>query len=176
MIKTLPAALAALTFASTSFAADFKLPEDKPTCTITFPDDWKPEAYTDPVDGVSGQTEDAAVFMCAECVDTKNVGDDMEQGMKWFKKNGVTVDQSSLKTDDKFIVNGIDGVLFSWTGKDNDGPCIIQMAVMPTQGDKGILVEYWASPDAEKQYSATVAQIMHSIKPTPASSPDTADK
>jgi hypothetical protein len=168
MIKTLPFALLLFTLVSPAIAADFKLPEDKPTCTITFPDSWKPEAYSDPVDGVSAQTEDAAVFICVECVDTKSVGDVMEQGAKWFKKNGVEMDQSTMKTDDKFTVNGMNGTLFTWSGKDKDGPCMIQMAVLPTQGDKGVLVEYWASPDADKQYSPDVTKIIKSIKPVAA--------
>ena len=167
MSTHLPAALIALTLASSAFAASFNLPADKPTCSITFPDDWHPGAYQTPVDGVSGQTADARVFMCAECVDSKNIGSVMDQGMKWFKRNGVTVDLSTLKTDDKFIVNGIDGALFTWTGEDRAGPCIIQIAAMSTQADKGILVEYWASPSAEKQYAPAVTQIIQSLKPVP---------
>ena len=168
MIKTLPASLFLLALVSSSFAGDFKLPDDKPTCTLSIPDSWKPEAYSDPVDGVSAQTEDAAVFICIECVDTKSVASVMDQSAKWFKKNGVDIDQSSLKTNDKFLINGMDGSLFSWTGKDKDGPCMIQMALLPTQGDKGVLVEYWASPDADKQYSPEVTKIIQSIKPVAA--------
>ena len=175
MNRLLLAAVGVLTLIlSHANAGDFKLPEAHPTCTITLPDSWKPQAYEDPVDGVSAQTADGAVFICAECIDTKSVGNVMEQGMKWFHKNGVTVNQASLETNDKFIVNGIDGSLLSWNGTDGDGPCIIQMAVLPSAGDKGILVEYWSSPDSEKQYSAAVAEIMHSIRALP--SHDTAGK
>jgi hypothetical protein len=79
-----------------------------------------------------------------------------------------------LKTDDKFVVNGMAGTLFAWTGKDKDGPCMIQMAVLPTQGEKGVLVDYWASPDADKQYGATIKTIIQSITPEGAAAGDAA--
>lgn len=150
--------LLALTFPA--FAGTFKLPDEKPYCSVTIPADWNPEAYEN---GVEALSKDESVYIAIETTDNGSVEKSMKEAFEYLKKKGVVVDTATAKQVEGKIA-GFDVVDLSWDGKDEDGACKVSLSVFAITDDKGLLVIYWASPDGEKNNQVTITGIAKSIK------------
>jgi hypothetical protein len=120
-----------VTFAllASTWAGDFKLPDDNPVASFTIPASWKPSEYEDGVEAVS---DDESVYIAIEAADlssTSVIEEAMKESISYLKKKGVEVDQSTAKqTQGK--LNGMDGVDVSWRGKDSEGDCNISLLLL----------------------------------------------
>ena len=111
------AALFALSLApSLAFAGTFPIPAENPIATVSIPDSWSPNAYDG---GVEGTSADGKLYVAFESVAANDVKSATEEGLKYYIKNGVEIDQSSMKTKD-IKINSLDAFDLSFTGKDKD--------------------------------------------------------
>ncbi|MDQ6765830.1 MAG: histidine kinase [Verrucomicrobiota bacterium] len=150
----------AAAFAIPGFAGTHKLPEDKPLATITIPDAWE----TDDIDaGIEATSDDGEVYLAVETTDAANVKAAMDESIKFFKDKGVTVDDSTLKTQEGKI-GDMDVVDLSWDGKDEDGPTKVSVTLVAVTKEKGLLLTYWGSPEGEKKHATELRDIAQSIK------------
>src|ERR1700678_3067853 len=109
--------LAACLFSSaTSFAKEFKLPNDDfAIASIDIPGSWKPEAVDN---GVEAQSEDAAFYLSIIAVGTeKGIKEDTDATFDMLKEHKVKIDESSQKTG-KGQVNGLPTESITLKGKD----------------------------------------------------------
>jgi hypothetical protein len=137
-------------------AETYNLPEENPLAIITVPDVWDTDQTEE---GIEATSKDGEAYFYVETTDANNV----EEGMKYLAKNGVTVDAETVKQQEgKF--NGMDVVDVSWDGTDKDGDAKVSLTVVAITKDKGVLLVYWASPEGEKANAAALKKIAQSIK------------
>ena len=141
-------------------AETFKLPDEKPYCSVTIPQDWNPEAYDN---GVEALSKDESVYIAIESTSTGNVEKSMQEAFDYLKKKGVVVDAATAKQAEGKI-GDFDVVDLSWDGKDEDGACKVSLSVISITDEKGLLVIYWASPEGEKKNQETITAIAKGIK------------
>lgn len=152
------AVIAALTL--TGAAKTYNLPEEETLATIEIPDSWETD-QTD--DGIETTSKDGGVYFYAEVTDADNVAEAMEEGVKYLKEKGVTVNDSSMKKQQGKLKD-MDVVDISWDGKDKDGEAKVSLMVVSITNDKGVLFVYWASPEGEKANQADLEKIVQSLK------------
>jgi hypothetical protein len=144
-------------------AATFPVPADNPIATVSIPDTWGPEAYDG---GVEGTSADGAIYVAFEAVAASDVKSATEEGLKFFIKQGVTLDPESLKTKD-IKINALDAFDLTFTGKDKDGAANISLTLVQTNAkDKFLMLYYWGSADGEKANLAELKKISDSIQAT----------
>jgi len=148
---------------SLALAATFPVPADNPIATVSIPDTWSPEAYDG---GVEGTSADGTIYVAFESVDADDVKKATEEGLKFFIKQGVTLDTDSMKTKD-IKINALDAFDLSFTGKDKDGPANISLTLVQTNAKaKFLLLYYWGSAEGEKANLAELKKISESIQAT----------
>lgn len=90
-------ALATLALLGSTWAGDFKLPDNNPVASFTIPALWKPSEYED---GIEAASDDDSVYITVEAADlssTSAVEDAMKQSLAYLRKKGVEVDESTAK-------------------------------------------------------------------------------
>jgi len=122
------------------------MPDEKPFASISIPDEWKPEAYDN---GVEATSDDGGIYLAVESVTGKSLDESIDEAMKFLKKQGVTVDDKTAQTKETKLKD-MDVVYTKWDGKDEDGACHVTLSIVAIAKGKGLLVIYWASPEAEK--------------------------
>ena len=158
------AALFALSLApSLAFAGTFPIPAENPIATVSIPDSWSPNAYDG---GVEGTSADGKLYVAFESVAANDVKSATEEGLKYYIKNGVEIDQSSMKTKD-IKINSLDAFDLSFTGKDKDGPANISLTLVKTNSaNRFLLLYYWGSSEGEKANAKELKAISDSIQAT----------
>jgi hypothetical protein len=148
---------------SLAIAGTFPVPAENPIATVSIPDNWGPNAYEG---GVEGTSADGKLYVAFESIDAADVKTATEEGLKYFIKNGVTIDPDSLKTKDTKI-NDLAAFDLSFTGKDKDGPADISLTLVQTNAKgKFLLLYYWGSSEGEKVNGADLKGISDSIQAT----------
>jgi hypothetical protein len=148
---------------SLAVAGTFPVPAENPIATVSIPDSWSPNAYEG---GVEGTSSDGKLYVAFETVDAADVKSATEEGLKYYIKNGVTIDQASMKTKD-IKINKLDAFDLSFTGKDKDGPANISLTLVQTNAaGKFLLLYYWGSSEGEKANGADLKAISDSIQAT----------
>jgi hypothetical protein len=146
-----------------AIAGTFPVPAENPIATVTIPDSWGPAAYDG---GVEGTSADGKLYVAFESVDAADVKTATEEGLKYYIKNGVVIDQASLKTKD-IKINNLEAFDLSFTGKDKDGPANISLTLVKTNAaTKFLLLYYWGSSEGEKANAADLKAISDSIQAT----------
>jgi hypothetical protein len=159
----LSALLALFLAPSLAIAGTFPAPAENPIATVSIPDNWGPNAYEG---GVEGTSADGKLYVAFESIDAADVKTATEEGLKYFIKNGVTIDPDSLKTKDTKI-NDLAAFDLSFTGKDKDGPADISLTLVQTNAKgKFLLLYYWGSSEGEKVNGADLKGISDSIQAT----------
>jgi hypothetical protein len=157
------AALALSLYAIGADAKTFAVPDDDPIATVTVPDAWGPNPYDG---GVEATSADGTVYIAIEQVTADDVKSAVEEGFKFFLKQGVEVDPKTQKMEDVKI-NGLDAFDMSFSGKDKDGPADISLTLVQTNAKtKFMLLYYWGSSEGAKANSADLKAISDSIQPT----------
>jgi len=148
---------------SLAVAGTFPVPAENPIATVSIPDSWGPNAYDG---GVEGTSADGKIYVAFESVDAADVKSATEEGLKYFIKQGVTLDSDSMKTKD-IKINNLDAFDLTFTGKDKDGPANISLTLVQTNAkNKFLLLYYWGSSDGEKANLADLKAISDSIQAT----------
>jgi hypothetical protein len=146
-----------------AFAKTFPIPSDNPIATISVPEAWEPEAYEG---GVEATSPDGKVYIAVEEVSAKDVGSAAEDGVKWFAKQGVEIDDKSLKTEE-IKVNGLPAFDMEMTGKDKDGPTEVGMTLIGANtSGKFLLFYYWGSKEGQDANQAEIKTITGSLQAT----------
>jgi len=146
-----------------ALAKTFPIPADDPVATVSLPDKWNPETYDE---GVEATSPDGAVYVAVEEVLANDVGSTAEEGVKFFAKQGVEIDDKSLKTQD-IKINGLAAFDMTMSGKDKDGPTEVGMTLVGTNSDsKFLMIYYWGSKDGQKANLADLQKISGSLQIT----------
>ena len=146
-----------------SFAKTYPIPTDDPVATISLPEKWEPSPYDD---GVEATSPDGAIYIAIEMVRSNDVGSTAEEGVKFFAKQGVEIDDKSLKTQD-IKINGLAAFDMTMSGKDKDGPTEVGMTLVGTNSDsKFLMIYYWGSKDGQKANLADLQKISGSLQIT----------
>lgn len=157
------AAACLLILPTAALAKTFPVPDENPIATVSIPDKWEPNPYDG---GVEGTSPDGAVYVAVEGVDAKDVGDATAEGVKWFAKQGVVIDDKSLKTKD-IKVNGMSAFDMTMQGKDKDGPTEVDMTLIKTNSNTQFLMVYfWGSAKGQKDNADDLGKIAGSIQAT----------
>ena len=143
-------------------AKTLNVPDDKsPVASITFPDDWEPDAIED---GVVGTSADGAVFLAVVAVSNeKGMNAEIDGTFEMLKEHNVELDPSTKK-ENKFKINGLDAEEMLFQGKDADGPTAVSITFVTIKNSLVILT-YWVSTKDEQEHQATVGKILNSLKP-----------
>jgi hypothetical protein len=159
-IKFALAILLAAALITPVFAKTFKVPDEKPTASITIPDAWKSKEIDK---GVEAQSADSEVYFAVEATDAKGMEKTMDEAIEYLKGQGVTVDQSTMKQSEGTI-NGMKGWDITWNGKDKEGAAIVSLTILAVSDKDALIVTYWASPEGTKKYAKELGEILNSIK------------
>jgi hypothetical protein len=151
----------AVTFAFSGFASakTFKLGEGKPVASIMIPDSWEPEEIDN---GVQGTSKDGETYVAAEVVDAKNLDTAIDDGLKYFQKNGVKINPDTLEKKESKM-SGFDAVTLQGKGTDKDGPTHVSLTLVIVSGEKVILLTYWGTATGEESNEADLTKIASSI-------------
>ena len=145
------------------FAKTFPIPSENPIATISVPEGWESNEYEG---GLEATSPDGKVYMAVEQVRANDVGSATEEGVKFFAKQGVEIDDKSLKTED-IKVNGMPAFDMAMTGKDKDGPTEVGMTLIGTNADgKFLLFYYWGSKEGQDANLADIKAITSSLQAT----------
>ena len=145
------------------FAKTFPIPSDNPIATISVPEAWEPKEYEG---GVEATSPDGKVYLAVEEVSANDVGGAAEDGVKWFAKQGVDIDDKSLKTEE-IKVNGLPAFDMEMTGKDKDGPTEVGKTLIGTNtSGKFLLFYYWGSKEGQDANQAEIKTITGSLQAT----------
>src|SRR5258708_39875053 len=118
-IRAIPLALLAACLAvSLAAAKTFPVPGDDPIGTVSFPDSWSLNEYDA---GVEGTSPDGEIYVAVEQVEAADVAGAVEDGVKFFKKQGLTIDEASIKTKDTTL-NGMKAFDIDLPAKDKNRP------------------------------------------------------
>jgi hypothetical protein len=140
-------------------AKTFKLGDDKPVATIMIPDSWSPEEIDN---GVEGTSKDGETYVAAEVVDAKNLNAAVDDGLKYFQKNGVKIDPATLEKKEQKIA-GFDAVALEGKGTDKDGPTHVSLTLVIISGEKIVLLTYWGTATGEESNGPDLNKIASSI-------------
>lgn len=149
-----------VTLPISSFAKTFKLGDAAPVASIMIPDSWSPEEIDN---GVEGTSKDGETYVAAEVVDAKNIDEAVEDGLKYFLKNGVKIDPATLEKKEGKM-SGFDSVTLQGKGTDKDGPTHISLTLVIVSGEKIVLLTYWGTATGEESNDADLGKIASSIK------------
>jgi hypothetical protein len=145
------------------FAKTFPIPSEDPIATISVPEKWEPQPYEG---GIEATSPDGKVYMAVEEVSAKDVGAAAEDGVKWFAKQGVEIEDNSLKTQE-IKVNGLPAFDMAMSGKDKDGPTEVGMTLIGTNADgKFLLFYYWGSGEGQAANGKDIKDIIDSLQAT----------
>jgi len=142
-------------------AKTFKLGDDKAVAKITIPDSWKPDEIEN---GVEGTSKDGETYVAAEVVKAKDVEDALTEGFKFFKKEGVTIDESTLEKKE-IKMNGLPAFDIAAKGKDKDGPTHVGLTLVILNRADILLLTYWGTATGEESNGADLKAIAGSIAP-----------
>ena len=159
------ALIAAFCLASSGGLADtFAVPGSDPIATVAIPGAWKPH----PVDaGVEATSPDGKVYIAAESVEAKDVGQAAEDGLKFFQDQGLVVDQKTLKGQDITLVNGLKAYDMSVFGNDKIGPAKLAMTmVLANKPGKVLMLYFWGDEAGAKANGPVLQAIEQSIQLT----------
>lgn len=148
-----------LTLAEPVQAKNFTI-GDPPIAVVTLPDAWKPRVYDE---GVEANAPDGGAYVAVEAVKIADVATATKEGIKYFQKNGVTLDQSTMKKKDTKI-NGYEAVDVTWSGKDKDGPTNVSLTFVVLSDTQSVLLYLWASDDDMKEAAPELMAIAASLK------------
>jgi hypothetical protein len=148
-----------LTVPVVGHAKTFKLGDDKPVATIMIPDSWSPEEIDN---GVQGTSKDGETYVAAEVVDAKNLNAAVDDGLKYFQKNGVKIDPATLEKKEEKI-SGFDAVALQGKGTDKDGPTHVSLTLVVINGEKIVLLTYWGTATGEESNGSDLNKIASSI-------------
>lgn len=161
LLRVFAGALVFCAFAATAHAKEFQLPDANPAVSVTLPDAWKPEAIDT---GAQATSPDGGAYIALETSPAKGVSDLINSDIAFLKKNKVTIDPATQQSQDTKI-NGMPVTFLRWTGKDEDGPTAVTMVIFGVSDKLLLLMTAWASPDAEKKFSADLDATVGSVKP-----------
>ena len=141
-------------------AKEFKLPEDHPVASVTYPDSWKPEAIEK---GVQGQTADNGAYLSVETTtDKKEMATIIDDTFAKLKEHNVDLHRN-VKSERKFLINGLPADELLYDGKDEDGPTMVSITFV-TVGKTALVLTYWASADSNKKHEREIERILASLK------------
>ena len=145
------------------FAKTFGIPSDNPVATISIPEKWEPEPYED---GVEAKSPDDGVYVAVEMVRASDVGSATKEGVEWFSKQGIKLDEESLKSQE-MKVNGLDTFNIYMTGKDDKGPTEADLTLVATNAQgKFLMIYFWGSEKAQKENADDLKAIAASLQAT----------
>ena len=146
-----------------ALAKTFPIPAEDPIATISLPDKWEPETYDE---GVEATSADGSVYVAVEMVRANDVASTAEEGVKFFAKQGVEIDDKSLTTKD-IKINGLSAFDMTMTGKDKNGPTEVGMTLVGTNADgKFLMIYYWGSEEGQKANLPDLQAIANSLQAT----------
>lgn len=140
-------------------AKTVKLIGARPIASVTIPDAWSPDEYDW---GVEAQSPDDEIYIAVEMSSVKGLENAVVEAMKFYKKQGVTVQGDPVQTEHK--LNGMDVVDLAWKGRDKDGEADISLSFVIVSETRVLLLYYWGSPKGGEKHSATLSGILNSIK------------
>jgi len=158
-------AVCALLFLSPAyaFAKTYPIPADDPIATISLPEKWEPSEYDG---GVEATSPDGSVYVAIEEVLANDVGSTAEEGVKFFAKQGVTINDKSLKTQD-IKINDLPAFDMTMDGTDKNGPTQVGMTLVGTNAQgKYLMIYYWGSEDGQKANLPDLKAIADSLQAT----------
>ncbi len=160
MKMPLLAVVLALFWTQGAFAKEFKLPDDNPVASINLPDSWKPEAIEK---GVQGQTADNAVYLSVETTTSeKEMTAIIDDTFARLKEHKVDLSHT-VKSERKFLINGLPADELLYDGKDEDGPTMVSITFV-TVGKTTLVLTYWASADSNKKHEPEIEKVLISLK------------
>jgi len=146
-----------------SFAKTYPIPTDDPVATISLPENWEPSEYDG---GVEATSPDGSVYVAVEMVRSNDVGSTAEEGVKFFAKQGVEIDDKSLKTQD-IKINGLPAFDMTMSGTDKDGPTEVGLTLVGTNAEgKFLMIYYWGSEAGQKANLPALEKIVGSLQVT----------
>ena len=93
----------------------------------------------------------------------KDVETATRDGIKYFQKNGVTLDQSTMKKKETKI-GGYDAIDVTWSGKDKEGPTNVSLTFVIMSETQSVLLYLWGTDDDIKEGADELKAIADSLK------------
>ena len=153
---------AALPWASAQ-AKTHAIPDADPIATVSIPDTWETNEYEG---GVEGTSPDGTIYFAVEEVVANDVGTAVEDGVKFFEGQGLTIDKANITTKD-VKVNGLEAFDMTLPAKDKDGVTSAGMTLVSTNAvGKFLMVYEWGADSAVKANAKDIEAITTSLQAT----------
>ena len=153
-------ALAGLAATTPSRAKTFTVGEPA-VAVVTLPNRWKANEYES---GVEATAPNRGAYVAVEAVKIADVETATREGILYFQKQGIKIDQASMEKRDTTIA-GLPAVGMMWRGRDGDGPTNVGMTFVVLNDKQSVLLYIWASDDQMRASNAELKAIADSLKP-----------
>jgi hypothetical protein len=163
-ISAIPLAVLGV-FACVSFASakTYPIPGDDPIGTVSIPDAWSVDTYEG---GVEGTSPDGKIYVAVEEVDADDVKGALTDGLKFFKDQGLEIDEAKITTKDTKL-NGMDALDIDLPATDKNGPTSAGLTLVTTNANGKFLMIYdWGSDNDVQANIKDIQSIGASIQAT----------
>jgi hypothetical protein len=139
----------------------FPIPPDHPVATIDVPDDWRPMAIRD---GVEGSAMNVKVQIAAEFISAPDLDAASAAAMAKLRQSGVVVAGETGRATRR-LDNGLDAPKIDYSGTDLNGESDITIILVATPAKAGfVAVCYWGEDEAQESVSNDLQSIAESVE------------
>jgi hypothetical protein len=163
-LSALPfAVLGVCAFVSLAQAKSYPIPSEDPIGTVSIPDEWSVNEYDG---GVEGTSPDGKIYVAVEEVKADDVKAAITDGLKFFDKQGLTIDEAKITTKDTKL-NGLDALDIDLPATDKNGPTSAGLTLVSTNANGKFLMIYdWGSDEDVQANIKDIQAIGASIQAT----------
>jgi hypothetical protein len=143
-----------------AMAKSYTIPNPDPVAVITIPDSWETKelAY-----GLETTTEDEEYYLLIEVTDKRTAEKDVTKTLEWLLAKGVSIDPATQK-EQAFSLNGMEGFILYWDGKDADGPTQVSISLLQLNENKGLVITGWGTVDGQKENLKELTEVLNSLR------------
>lgn len=139
----------------------YKVPRDEPLAVVQIPQGWQTKEHDEFVESSS---PDGRLRFLVLRPEANKIRESMGEVMRHIRNTGgITVKADSVHKEAGEL-NGMDAQHISWEGTDNNGEVKIRFSIVSIAQNRILLVAFWGSPAAKKEYHAELNKMLKSIK------------
>jgi hypothetical protein len=149
---------------ATAVARPFPLPPAAPAATIDVPEEWRPAAT---VEGVEGSAGDGAVRLAVQFIAIPDSDAALATAMASLGRRGVAPAPETRRSS-KRRYGGLDALKVDFSGTDLNGESAITTILIALPRRTGfVAVSYWGDDEAEESLGNDLITIAESVRPAP---------
>jgi hypothetical protein len=155
------AAVVAIVAADGAAAGTFGVPARHPVVDVDIPDDWRPAATAD---GVEGSVDDGEVRLSVQFIVNSDLEAAIATTLKALRRAGVGIAPGTRRSR-KQQFDGLDGLRTDYSGEYRGGDADVTLISIAAPDKSGVVVvAYWGDGDAQESVGSDLLSIADSLR------------